>query len=227
MNKKKKIDEMGVNLGIIITPMLDMAFQVLAFFIMTYHPSALEGYFDIKMLPPEQVAAKGDKDTSKDPGLTDPPELTDVLTVYVKAVARGQKEGTRAEGDPSRVELKRPEDGANAEMICDMNSEAVTKLTPDLKDFLDDVPMEQKLKDALKEKYNMALFQEGLGKLSAELKKFLEDPSHIKANIKIAPDPELKHKYTMALYDACKGTSQAPLFQNIQFVAPPLAGKKD
>ena len=51
--RKKDLGEMGVNLGIIITPMLDMAFQVLAFFIMTYHPSALEGYFDIKMLPPE------------------------------------------------------------------------------------------------------------------------------------------------------------------------------
>jgi hypothetical protein len=226
MHKKKKEEETGVNLGIIITPMLDMAFQVLAFFIMTYHPSALEGYFDIKMLPPEKVAAKGDKDTSKDPGITDPPELTDVLTVYVKSVGRGQSEGTRSEGDPSRIELKRPED-SNPEMMSDMNTEVVRKLTPDLKDFLDDVPMEPKRKEALKEKYNMALFQEGLDKLSAELKKFLEDPSHIKANIKIAPDPELKHKYTMALYDACKGTREAPLFQNIQFVAPPLAGKKD
>jgi hypothetical protein len=227
MNKKKKAEEMGVNLGIIITPMLDMAFQVLAFFIMTYHPSALEGYFDIKMLPPEKVAAKGDKDTSKDPGIADPPELIDVLTVYVKSVGQGQQEGTRKAGEPSRLELKRPEDGANPEMISDMNSETVTKLTPDLKDFLDDVPMDSRKKEALREKYNMALFHEGLGKLSLELKKFLDDPSHIKANIKIAPDPDLKHKYTMALYDACKGTKEAPLFQNIQFIAPPLAGKKD
>ena len=42
----------GVNLGLIITPMLDMSFQILAFFIMTYHPSALEGNIDGKLLPP-------------------------------------------------------------------------------------------------------------------------------------------------------------------------------
>lgn len=192
--KKKDTGEMGVNLGIIITPMLDMAFQVLAFFIMTYHPSALEGYFDIKMLPPEKGASAGKENTSKDPPLSEPPELTDVLTVYVKAVGKGQSEGTRTEGDPSRIELKRAEE-TNPEMIADMNADTS--------------------------------YDEGLKKLSAELKKFLEDPSHVKANIKIAPDPDLKHKYTMALYDACKGTREAPLFQNIQFVAPAVVLKKD
>src|SRR5262249_26382507 len=152
------------------------------------HPSALEGHFDIKMLPPEKVAAKGKEDTSKDPPTDAPPELTDVLLVSVKAVGKGQSEGTRTEGDPSRIELKRPED-TNPELISDLNTEVVKKLTPDLKDFLDDVPMNPRLKEQLKEKYNMTLFQEGLDKLSAELKRFLEDPSHTKANIKISPDP--------------------------------------
>jgi biopolymer transport protein ExbD len=222
MHKKKKAEEMGVNLGIIITPMLDMAFQVLAFFIMTYHPSALEGHFDIKMLPPEKVAAKGKEDTSKDPPIDMPPELTDVLLVSVKAVGKGQSEGTRAEGDPSRIELKRPED-TNPEIVSDLNTEAVRKLTPELKDFLEDVPMNPKLKEQLKGMYNIALFQEGLDKLSGELKKFLEDPSHTKANIKISPDPDLKQKYTLGLYDACKLAG----FQNIQFVAPAIELKKD
>jgi biopolymer transport protein ExbD len=194
MRKKKEREELGVNLGIIITPMLDMAFQVLAFFIMTYHPSALEGHFDIKMLPPEKVAAKGKEDTSKDPPTDAPPELTDVLLVSVKAVGKGQSEGNRTEGDPSRIELKRPED-SNPELISDLN--------------------------------NDVSYEEGLKKLSAELKKFLEDPSHTKANIKIAPDPELKQRYTLALYDACKGTREEPLFQNIQFVAPIVAPTKD
>ena len=222
MRKIVKREEMGVNLGIIITPMLDMAFQVLAFFIMTYHPSALEGHFDIKMLPPEKVAAKGKEDTSKDPPTDAPPELTDVLLVSVKAVGKGQSEGARTEGDPSRIELKRPED-TNPELISDLNTEVVKKLTPDLKDFLDDVPMNPRLKEQLKEKYNMTLFQEGLDKLSAELKRFLEDPSHTKANIKISPDPELKQKYTLGMYDACKLAG----FQNIQFVAPAIEQKKD
>jgi len=222
MHKKLKTEEMGVNLGIIITPMLDMAFQVLAFFIMTYHPSALEGHFDIKMLPPEKVAAKGKEDTSKDPPTDMPPELTDVLLVSVKAVGKSQSEGTRKEGDPSRIELKRPED-TNSEIISDMNTEVVRKLTPELKDFLDDVPMKPNLKELLNEKYNLALFQEGLDKLSGELKRFLEDPSHTKANIKISPDPEMKQKYTLGLYDTCKLAG----FQNIQFVAPAIEQKKE
>ena len=32
-----------------ITPMLDMAFQLLTFFIMTYRPSALEGHMDLTL----------------------------------------------------------------------------------------------------------------------------------------------------------------------------------
>ena len=47
-----------VDLGIIITPMLDMAFQLLAFFVMTYHQSALEGHIDGNLLPPAKVAVK-------------------------------------------------------------------------------------------------------------------------------------------------------------------------
>jgi biopolymer transport protein ExbD len=44
MHKPRSPESSGVNLGLIITPMLDMSFQILAFFIMTYHPSALEGH---------------------------------------------------------------------------------------------------------------------------------------------------------------------------------------
>src|SRR5947199_10561747 len=40
--RAKVESSVGVQLGLIITPMLDMSFQILAFFIMTYHPSALE-----------------------------------------------------------------------------------------------------------------------------------------------------------------------------------------
>lgn len=34
-----------------ITPMLDMAFQLLTFFIMTYHPAPAEGQFSMNLLP--------------------------------------------------------------------------------------------------------------------------------------------------------------------------------
>ena len=49
--KKKWQPDGGVDLGIIITPMLDMAFQLLAFFIMTYQPSPSEAALDGSLLP--------------------------------------------------------------------------------------------------------------------------------------------------------------------------------
>ena len=55
----------GVQLGLIITPMLDMSFQILFFFVMTYHPSALEG--QLEMLLPATGQAKADKIENVDP----------------------------------------------------------------------------------------------------------------------------------------------------------------
>jgi biopolymer transport protein ExbD len=40
--------------SIFVTPMLDMAFQLMAFFIFTYNPSALEGQFPISLAPGDQ-----------------------------------------------------------------------------------------------------------------------------------------------------------------------------
>jgi biopolymer transport protein ExbD len=66
-------EEGGVNLGLVITPMLDMSFQLLAFFVMIYHPSALEAHIDGRLLPPppartaELVDKKGaDKGPAKE-----------------------------------------------------------------------------------------------------------------------------------------------------------------
>src|SRR5436190_24190460 len=82
----------GVNLAIIVTPMLDVAFQLLAFFVMTYHPSALEGSYKIsQVLPPEKkVGLAGPKDKKDElPGDIEP-KLSDVVLVSVKATVRGQ-----------------------------------------------------------------------------------------------------------------------------------------
>ena len=45
--KKKKEEEITIP----ITPMLDMAFQLLTFFILTYHPMPAEGQFVMNLLP--------------------------------------------------------------------------------------------------------------------------------------------------------------------------------
>jgi biopolymer transport protein ExbD len=40
-----------------IAPMLDMAFQLLTFFVLTYHPAPQEGQFVMSLLPPQPATA--------------------------------------------------------------------------------------------------------------------------------------------------------------------------
>jgi biopolymer transport protein ExbD len=58
-----------------------------------------------------------------------------VLLVVVKAVAKGQTEGDRSEGEPSRIMLKRPEN-ASPVLVADSDTslgEGLKKLTAELK----------------------------------------------------------------------------------------------
>ncbi len=51
--KKLRVDEPNVP----IAPMLDMAFQLLTFFVLTYHPAPQEGQFVMSLLPPQPATA--------------------------------------------------------------------------------------------------------------------------------------------------------------------------
>ncbi len=51
--KRQKTEDVEIP----ITPMLDMAFQLLTFFILTYHPSPTEGQFSMNLLPAQPVAS--------------------------------------------------------------------------------------------------------------------------------------------------------------------------
>lgn len=168
-------DEGGVQLGIIITPMLDMSFQIMAFFIMTYHPSALEGHIDGNLLPPEKAAVK-----SKDQKQTDPnvipsdidPELNEVLLVQIKAVPKNPEGGGdegKNEGEPRQILLKLPAE-------------------PDPKEIAN-ASVEYKV---------------AMKKLEEELRLYLKSNAVGNANIKLEGDNNLKHQYTMDAYDACK-----------------------
>ena len=59
MRHKTKPDEpTEVDLPRIITPMLDMSFQLLAFFIIMFHPSALEGQMALNLPAAGEAKAK-------------------------------------------------------------------------------------------------------------------------------------------------------------------------
>src|SRR5215218_2902102 len=95
--RKLSSEEGGVNLGVIITPFLDMAFQLLAFFIMTYNPSSLEGHINGALVPPSTVATVNSKDktpkeNTEPPVSVDEPDLTETTIVTIKSVAVGGSE---------------------------------------------------------------------------------------------------------------------------------------
>lgn len=75
-----------------ITPMLDMAFQLLAFFILTYRPSDLEGHLDLSLPAAGEARAQA-------AAQVDPQQLADVeveLPAEVTVVVRARsEEGTR------------------------------------------------------------------------------------------------------------------------------------
>jgi len=191
----------GVQLGLIITPMLDMSFQILAFFIMTYHPSALEGHIPGSLVPPENFAKKS-KD-SNDPAVpTDSPlsvpeeellpELQESITVRLKSVMKGQEQGTLVEGSPAQIFLKTAQESSD-QMIYDL----VTSTH----------------KDPLKD---------SMATLDARLKEMLKKGTTNKANLKIAADGETRQQYIMLAYDTCKKAG----FDKLHFVPPPVLNSK-
>jgi biopolymer transport protein ExbD len=166
----------GVDINIVITPMLDMSFQLLAFFVMTYHPNALEGHIDGNLLPPrvENVAIKSKnitppKPEDKPPIPVDeiPKDPPDVITVVIKAVAKGENADKGLEGTPTGIKLRRAESAA--EPISDRED-----------------------------------FKVALQKLAAELKKIQANPSGNDLRVFIEADGNLRNQYVVQVYDVCK-----------------------
>ena len=78
--------EPGPEPNLPVTPMLDMAFQLLAFFVMTYHPSSFEGQMELS-LPSEaisQAKTQADVDQKAKPDKDQDLQLTANVTVIVR-----------------------------------------------------------------------------------------------------------------------------------------------
>jgi biopolymer transport protein ExbD len=59
MSKRRERGDPAQEVNLPITPMLDMAFQLLMYFILTYHPSAMEGQMDLSMPQKATTASHG------------------------------------------------------------------------------------------------------------------------------------------------------------------------
>jgi biopolymer transport protein ExbD len=94
MRERNRADQ-ATEVALPITPMLDMAFQLLFFFIMTFNPADLEGQMDLSLPTDADKAAHDQKDvnpeskTDKNPE----PEFPSDLTVKARTQLDGRNDG--------------------------------------------------------------------------------------------------------------------------------------
>src|ERR1700739_4364734 len=91
MSGKRNKSEAAPEVAIPITPMLDMAFQLLTFFIFTYNPSALEGQMELAMpsKSDKQAHQAEEVSTTAEPNKEDVPEIPLDLNVMIEAQTSG------------------------------------------------------------------------------------------------------------------------------------------
>ncbi len=174
----------GVNLSLIITPFLDMAFQILAFFIMTYHPSALEAHVPGLLAPPGSLKQSSTmNDVAPDPHAVsvDPDELVEAIHVHVPAVIAGRIEGDRKVGEPSQILMKQQQD-AKFEVVADSSVQ----------------------------------WDEGLRRLEKKLREARIGSVGGKVAVKVEADGEVRQRFVMQVYDACKRAG----IDKVHFVPP-------
>ena len=110
----KPNDDPGVQLP--ITPMLDMAFQLLAFFIFVYHPSDLEGQMDL-YLPDKPEAAATEVPDNPVPHMADDvePKVEADISVLLHTFHDGKHDGdisqcvVREGPDEKEIPIEPPE----------------------------------------------------------------------------------------------------------------------
>jgi biopolymer transport protein ExbD len=84
---KRKRPQEDVTLN--VTAMLDMAFQLLAFFILTFKPNPVEGQINLNLPPPRPIApVEAQPDQGNDEG--DAPAAAKTLTITIAAAPNGQ-----------------------------------------------------------------------------------------------------------------------------------------
>ena len=82
--RKKRHGQSDVELN--VTAMLDMAFQLLTFFILTFRPAPLEGQISLRLPPPQAVVVtKNGQQAGSDLKNTNPVQGVNTLTISVFA----------------------------------------------------------------------------------------------------------------------------------------------
>src|SRR5580693_6470401 len=85
-HKRKRASQEEVVLN--LAAMLDMAFQLLAFFILTFRPAPVEGQINLNLPPPVPIAQQKPEDKPDDGGVGIAAAHT--LTIRIVAAGNGQ-----------------------------------------------------------------------------------------------------------------------------------------
>lgn len=84
----------SVQLSAVVTPMLDMTFQLLFFFVLTFKPaSVMEGKMDFNLPASGEARAKMQEDVNPDKPSDDALALPAQLTVLIKTLRDGTNDG--------------------------------------------------------------------------------------------------------------------------------------
>jgi biopolymer transport protein ExbD len=94
MRRRRVITTTPVEVDLPITPMLDLAFQVLLFFILTYHPSALEGQVEMSLPDLAQAKAPKPENVKPDKSIQGGLELPAEVTVQLFVRRDGPRDGS-------------------------------------------------------------------------------------------------------------------------------------
>lgn len=94
MRRRRVRETAPIDVDLPITPMLDLAFQVLLFFILTYHPSALEGQVEMSLPDLAQAKAAKPENVKQERSATGELELPAEVTVQLFVRRDGQRDGS-------------------------------------------------------------------------------------------------------------------------------------
>ena len=96
--KRKRHSQSDVELN--VTAMLDMAFQLLTFFILTFKPAPIEGQISLRLPPPQAVVVtKNGQQAGSDLKNTNPVQGVNTLTISVFADPKTGKIGSLGVGE--------------------------------------------------------------------------------------------------------------------------------
>jgi biopolymer transport protein ExbD len=231
MALRTKVEEPeGVNLALFITPMLDMAFQLMAFFLVTFHPIR-EGSIRGELLPPTEVAGKGagpaDPERQK---INAEPKPSDIWAVVLKAMDRNEL----GKLDPKEVEklvtekdkldwAKRGEaglpewyKGRPKEIYIRAPGAPLTDKAWSWEYLSSPAPWpDPNLKPKAGEDPDPKT-RAGLEKLTLELEKIKKDLGGVKAHIELEGDSEISYGYIIRVHDLCKTAG----FKQVEFRGP-------